>query len=142
MDNKETININITEAIAINNMFNEAKFGDLSIESISNLLEFKFELSKINKDKDEYIKSVIEEVKTDEFKELTEKENKSEEDKERLESLTKELDTKINEILVSYYNQKVDIKLNKIDKNEFYTFCKTNNFTIPVIEYLYNKIVK
>lgn len=142
MENKETINLYITEAIAINNIFNEAKFGDLNIETISSLLEFKFELSKINKDKDEYIKSVVDDVKTDEFKELSEKEDKSDEDKEKLESLTKELDRKINDILVKYYNQTVDVKLSKIDKNEFYAFCKANSFTITVIEFLYNKIVK
>ena len=80
MENKETVNMYILEAIATNALLGEAKFNDISIEAISSLLEFKFELSKIYKDEEEYTKNVIEDIKTDEFKELSQKENKSDED--------------------------------------------------------------
>lgn len=142
MENKETISIYIAEAVAINQVFGETKFGDLSIDSISSLLEFKFELSKIVKERDEYIKNVVEEVKTDEFKELSDKEDKTEEEKEQFESLTKEINNKANEIINKYHNQIVEINVSKLNKNDFYTFCKTNNFTMTVIEFLYNKLVK
>lgn len=142
MENKETVNMYILEAIATNALLGEAKFNDISIEAISSLLEFKFELSKIYKDEEEYTKNVIEDIKTDEFKELSQKENKSDEDKERLEILTKELNNKVSDILNKYHNQIVDIKVNKIDKDDFYKFCKGNEFKITIIEFLYNKIVK
>lgn len=142
MENKETISMYIAEAVAINQVFGETKFGDLSIDSISSLLEFKFELSKIVKERDEYIKNVVEEVKTDEFKELSDKEDKTEEEKEQFESLTKEINNKANEIINKYHNQIVEINVSKLNKNDFYTFCKTNNFTMTVIEFLYNKLVK
>ena len=142
MENKETRSMYIAEAVAINQVFGETKFGDLSIDSISSLLEFKFELSKIVKERDEYIKNVVEEVKTDEFKELSDKEDKTEEEKEQFESLTKEINNKANEIINKYHNQIVEINVSKLNKNDFYTFCKTNNFTMTVIEFLYNKLVK
>lgn len=143
MENKETINMYILEAIATNALLGEAKFNDISIEAISSLLEFKFELSKIHKDEEEYTKNVIEDIKTDEFKELSEKrEQLSDEAKERLEILTKELNNKISDILNKYHNQIVDIKVNKISKDDFYKFCKGNGFKITIIEFLYNKIVK
>lgn len=142
MENKETISMYIAEAVAINQVFGETKFGDLGIDSISSLLEFKFELSKIVKERDEYIKNVVEEVKTDEFKELSDKEDKTEEEKEQFESLTKEINNKANEIINKYHNQIVEINVSKLNKNDFYTFCKTNNFTMTVIEFLYNKLVK
>lgn len=142
MENKETISMYIAEAVATNQVFGETKFGDLNIDSISSLLEFKFELSKIVKERDEYIKNVVEEVKTDEFKELSDKEDKTEEEKERFESLTKEINNKVNEIINKYHNQIVEINVSKLNKNDFYTFCKTNNFTMTVIEFLYNKLVK
>lgn len=142
MENKETISMYIAEAIAINQVFGEAKFGDLNIESISSLLEFKFELSKIAKEREEYIKNVVEDVKTDEFKELSSKEDKTEEEKERLETITKEINNKVNEIINKYHNQIIEINISKLDKTDFYTFCKINNFTMTVIEFLYNKLVK
>lgn len=142
MENKETISMYIAEAVAINQVFGETKFGDLSTDSISSLLEFKFELSKIVKERNEYIKNVVEEVKTDEFKELSDKEDKTEEEKEQFESLTKEINNKANEIINKYHNQIVEINVSKLNKNDFYTFCKTNNFTMTIIEFLYNKLVK
>lgn len=142
MENKETISMYIAEAVAINQVFGETKFGDLSIDSISSLLEFKFELSKIVKERDEYIKNVVEEVKTDEFKELSDKEDKTEEEKEQFESITKEINNKANEIINKYHNQIVEINVSKLNRNDFYTFCKTNNFTMTIIEFLYNKLVK
>ena len=142
MENKETIQLTIAEAISINNILSEAKFGDISLESVSSLLEFKFELSKVNKDREEYVQSVIDNLKTDRFKELQSKEDKSDDEKIELDNIAKELDKNINEVLNPYFMKTVDITISKIDKNDFYSFCKTNEFKISVIEYLYNKIVK
>lgn len=142
MENKETIQLTIAEAISINNILSEAKFGDISLESVSSLLEFKFELSKVNKDREEYVQSVIDSLKTDRFKELQSKEDKTDEEKTELDNIAKELDKNINEVLNPYFMKTIDITISKIDKNDFYSFCKTNEFKISVIEYLYNKIVK
>lgn len=142
MENKETIQLTIAEVISINNILSEAKFGDISLESVSSLLEFKFELSKVNKDREEYVQSVIDNLKTDRFKELQSKEDKTDEEKTELDNITKELDKNINEVLNPYFMKNIDITISKIDKNDFYSFCKTNEFKISVIEYLYNKIVK
>lgn len=142
MENKETIQLTIAEAISINNIISEAKFGDVSLESVSSLLEFKFELSKVNKDREEYVQSVIDSLKTDRFKELQSKEDKSDDEKTELDNIAKELDKNINEVLNPYFMKTIDITISKIDKNDFYSFCKTNEFKISVIEYLYNKIVK
>lgn len=142
MENKETIQLTIAEAISINNILSEAKFGDVSLESVSSLLEFKFELSKVNKDREEYVQSVIDSLKTDRFKELQSKEDKTDDEKTELDNIAKELDKNINEVLNPYFMKTIDITISKIDKNDFYSFCKTNEFKISVIEYLYNKIVK
>lgn len=142
MENKETIQLTIAEAISINNILSEAKFGDISLESVSSLLEFKFELSKVNKDREEYVQSVIDNLKTDRFKELQSKEDKTDDEKTELDNISKELDKNINEVLNPYFMKTIDITISKIDKNDFYSFCKTNEFKISVIEYLYNKIVK
>lgn len=142
MENKETIQLTIAEAISINNILSEAKFGDISLESVSSLLEFKFELSKVNKDREEYVQSVIDSLKTDRFKELQSKEDKTDDEKTELDNISKELDKNINEVLNPYFMKTIDITISKIDKNDFYSFCKTNEFKISVIEYLYNKIVK
>ena len=142
MENKETIQLTIAEAISINNILSEAKFGDISLESVSSLLEFKFELSKVNKDREEYVQSVIDSLKTDRFKELQSKEDKSDDEKTELDNIAKELDKNINEVINPYFMKTVDLTISKIDKNDFYSFCKTNEFKISVIEYLYNKIVK
>ena len=39
MENKETIKMNIAEAVTVNDLMNAAKFGDTNIETITNLLE-------------------------------------------------------------------------------------------------------
>lgn len=142
MENKETIKMNIAEAVTVNDLMNAAKFGDTNIETITNLLEFKFALSKIVSNKDEFLKQSVDSVKTNEYKHLSEKEDKTEEEKKEFEQMSEAINKKLNDIFNKYLANTVDIEIQKIDKEEFYKFCKTNEFTVAVIEFLYNKIVK
>lgn len=142
MENKEIIKMNIAEAIAINDLMNNSKFGDIDIETITVLLEFKFALSKIVSDKDEFLKQSAESVKTEEYKELIDKENKTDEEKKTLESMSEELNKKLNTIFNHYLSKSCEIEVSKISKNDFYKFCKTNDINIAIIEFLYSKLVK
>lgn len=142
MENKETIKMNIAEAIAINDLMNNSKFGDAGVETITCLLEFKFALSKIASNKDEFLKQSADSIKTEEYKELVDKEDKTDEEKKALEDMSEEFNKKLNNIFNRYISNECDIEISKIDKNEFYKFCKANDFNMAVIEFLYNKIVK
>ena len=142
MENKETIEMSIAEVSVINDFLNTAKFGDVSVETITSLLEFKFALSKIVSDKSEFLKSTYNSLTTDEYKQLSEKEDKTEEEKKEFEQMSEAINKKLNDIFNKYLANTVDIEIQKIDKEEFYKFCKTNEFTVAVIEFLYNKIVK
>ena len=142
MENKETIEMSIAEVSVINDFLNTAKFGDVSVETITSLLEFKFALSKIVSDKSEFLKSTYNSLTTDEYKKLSEKEDKTDEEKKQFETLSEEITKKVNTIYNKYIANKCNIEVVKINKDEFYKFCKANEFTVAVIEFLYNKIVK
>ena len=56
--------------------------------------------------------------------------------------MSEAINKKLNDIFNKYLANTVDIEIQKIDKEEFYKFCKTNEFTVAVIEFLYNNTVK
>lgn len=135
-------NVKLGEAVYLNNLINNSKFNkELKDSSISDLLEFKFQLSKFSKEKDDFIKESIESLKSDRFKELQEKENKSQEETKELEALTQNLDRTLNITVSKFLIKDVVININKIDSSEFLLFCKSNDFTIQDTEFLYNLLV-
>nr|DAE43793.1 MAG TPA: hypothetical protein [Caudoviricetes sp.] len=146
MENKETekrdITLAIGEAIGLNDILNKAKFTDVSNDAMGAILEFKFALSKINKDKDEFIKESAESIKDDNFKELQEKQNKTKEEEKQFEEIMNDLNKKLNEIVNKYFFNETTISITPIDKDEFFKFCKMNEFKAITIEFLYDKIVK
>lgn len=146
MQNKETetnkvMNITVNEAVAINQQLSKAKFTDeISSETLIALMPFKFAISKIDKDFQEFVKSVSDTVKTDRFKELETNQNKTKEEEEEYKDLTTTLTAKLNRALIEYAIKERTIDKVNIDITEFYTFCKVNNFDMSFIELLYNKL--
>lgn len=134
--------LKIGDAVYLNDLINNAKFDKtLKDSSIGILLEFKFQLSKIVKEKDEFIKDSIESLKSERFKELQSKENKSKEETDEYEAIIKNLDKTINTIVSKYLTRETTITVENLDKSELFLFCKTNDFNVQVTEILYNLIV-
>lgn len=134
--------LKIGDAVYLNDLINNAKFDKtLKDSSIGILLEFKFQLSKIVKEKDEFIKDSVESLKSERFKELQSKENKSKEETDEYEAIIKNLDKTINTIVSKYLTRETTITIENLDKSELFLFCKTNDFNVQVTEILYNLIV-
>lgn len=133
--------INIAEVIAINDVLNNSKFKDLKIASINSLLELKFQLSKISKDKDEFIRESVESLKSDRFKELVEKQNKTNEEVKEFELLTSDLNKTMNSIMNTYLLKEVELNIENIESSELLLFCKDNDINMVTTEFLYNLFI-
>ena len=134
-------NIKLGDAIYLNNLMNNAKFKDLKDDSIRVLLEFKFQLSKISKEKDEFIIESVSNLKTDRFETLQEIPNKSKEENEEFEKLVQDIDKTINSVVNQYLLKDISIDVQNLESSEFFLFCKINDFNIQSTEFLYNLLV-
>lgn len=136
------LKLNIAEVTAINSHLNSAKFAQVDNEIMIWVVDLKLQLSKIEKEKESFIKKTVEEIKTDRFKELEVIENKTEEEQKEFENIIKSLDIKLNDILKIYLQKEVEINIQPITKENLMSFCKYNDYSMDVIEYLYNKFVE
>lgn len=136
------LKLNIAEVTAINSHLNSAKFAQVNNEIMMWVVDLKLQLSKIEKEKEEFIKKTVDEIKTDRFKELEVIKDKTDDQQKEFEDIIKELDIELNNILKLYMQKEIDINISKISKEDLLSFCKYNNYSMDVIEFLYNKFVE
>lgn len=136
------LKLNIAEVTAINSHLNSAKFAQVNNEIMMWVVDLKLQLSKIEKEKEEFIKKTVDEIKTDRFKELEVIKDKTDDQQKEFEDIIKELDIKLNNVLKLYMQKEIDINISKISKEDLLSFCKYNNYSMDVIEFLYNKFVE
>lgn len=130
----------------VNPALDGVKINEVSKEDRVNLIKLKIQLGKINKELQDYEKTVIDSFKDDNYTNLESKANSSEatdEDKQKFEELQKEINSKINEILIEEYNKEVEVECEPISEETFYKTITTVDLTaLGGYEYLYNKLVK
>lgn len=130
----------------INPALEGVKLNDISKEDRIKLIKLKIQLGKISKDLQDYEKTVVDSFKDDNYTNLESKANDkeaTEDDKKNFEELQKEINAKINEILIEEYNKEVEIECEPIEEDTFYNAISTVDLTaLGGYEYLYNKLVK
>lgn len=128
MSTENVLNVKRGEINVLNSIISECGMGDGSKESNKSIVKFKKEISKRVKEFEEFQQTAIDDIKTDRFKELIEKQKEKLEDNEQKEFdlLNELLNKKLNDIVLVYLNEDTAINVEKISENDFFEFIFVN----------------
>ena len=128
MSTENVLNVKRQEINALNGIISECGMGDGSKESNKSITKFKKEISKKIQDMEEFQKTAIEDVKTERFRELIEKQKDKLEANEQKEfdELNESLNKKLNDVMFLYMNEDTTIKVEQISEDDFFEFVFAN----------------
>lgn len=128
MSTENVLNVKRQEVNALNGIISECGMGDGSKESNKSITKFKKEISKKIQDMEEFQKTAIEDVKTERFRELIEKQKDKLEANEQKEfdKLNESLNKKLNDVMLLYMNEDTTIKVEQISEDDFFEFVFAN----------------
>ena len=97
------------------------KDGDdnLNKELKIKLIKMKIEFSKINKEFEDYQSQCVESIKTDEFEELQNKQDRTEEENKRLNEIIEGLNNDLNQLLFEKSRETTEVKFDYLTEEEF-----------------------
>lgn len=126
--------------------------GNIKVEGLSStaklaLVKLKLELSKIEKEIEEFRKQTLDSTKKpdnyDKLKEAADKKEATDKDKEAFKKVEEEYNKQLMDILVPYFNERVEIPFEFITEDDFYKLVEHNDVNVLFgYEYIYNKLVK
>ena len=127
----------INDAMTVYNLLNALKYEDEGYSLDRNLkvklMRYKFNFEKINNEFVEYQNKMMEEVKTDEYKELLEKERTKEEN-DRFNEIIADLNSELSKLSSDKANEKIDMKsFEKLNEDEFNQILEVNINNSPTI---------
>lgn len=128
MNEKNVLNVKRNEINVLNTILAECVLGEGSKESNKSILKFYEKLSIVINEMENFQKSAIEKIKTDDFKKLSQKDpvELNEKEKKEFELLQDKLNKKLNDILVSYFNEDCEIEFENINEDDFDEFILVN----------------
>lgn len=128
MSTENVLNVKRQEINALNGIISECGMGDGSKESNKSITKFKKEISKKFQDMEQFQKTAIEDVKTERFRELIEKQKDKLEANEQREfdELNESLNKKLNDVMFLYMNEDTTIKVEQISEDDFFEFVFAN----------------
>ena len=128
MSTENVLNVKRQEVNVLNGIISECGMGDGSKESNKSITKFKKEISKKIQDMEEFQKTAIEDVKTERFRELIEKQKDKLETNEQKEfdELNELLNKKLNDVMLLYMNEDTTIKVEQISEDDFFEFVFAN----------------
>ena len=142
MSTENVLNVKRQEVNVLNGIISECGMGDGSKESNKSITKFKKEISKKIQDMEEFQKTAIEDVKTERFRELIEKQKDKLEANEQKEfdKLNESLNKKLNDVMFLYMNEDTTIKVEQISEDDFFefVFANKNKLNFNQIDFLSN----
>ena len=96
---------------------------------------------KVAKEVEEAKKQAAEKLITDEFKELQNKEDKTDEEKAKLSELEQSINRDFSEILNPILLEDYELELKMIDENDFDKLIESSNLNQNQFDFLHDKIV-
>lgn len=97
------------------------KDGDdnLSKDLKIKLIRMKIEFSKINKEFEDYQSQCVDSIKTDEFEDLQNKQDRTEEENKRLNEIVESLNNDLNKLLFEKSRETTEVKFDYLTEDEF-----------------------
>jgi len=136
---KKTIKMTRNEAIILNQVLANVMVTGMSINARKKLICLKVELGKIHRDAEEYKNKTIESHKPKNFEDI--QTDGSDEGRMAFDTLLKELDARVAEIINPYSEEFVEISSEKIASDEFDKLTEVNDLTLAAYEFLNQKLL-
>ena len=136
---KKEVKLTRNEAAVLNQILSGVKVTGMSVDARRKLIGIKIDLGRVAKASEEFQKETIESHKPENFDEL--QANKTEEGKKEFETLAKDIDSKVREILTPYYDEEVSISFDAITNEEFDKLSEVNDLTLSAFEFLNQKLL-
>lgn len=118
------------EVLARQNFITKVLFKDgdasLSKELKVKIMAMRIEYAKVRKSFDEDLRSFVDELPSDEFKTLQQKENRTDEEEAKLKTLTDQINEEYNEYVVNRGKEEVEIKNTSLTEDEFNQIVEVN----------------
>jgi len=127
--------------LALNSILGECKFTGVEKSEIKSLLENKFKLTKIADDFEKKF-SVIDNFKSNRYKELENKTEREKEEDEEFKSMQKKLESQINALRMEEAQKEIEIDLDPFNEDSLIKLISDNDLNIAQAELLYQHLKK
>lgn len=122
--------------LALNSILNECKLGDLKKEDKMKVLENKFKFTKVADDFEKKF-SVVDNFKTNRYKELEAIEKRSKAEETEFKSIQKKIEAEINGLRMEEASKEVELELETIEDSVVLELISANDLNISQSELLY-----
>jgi len=136
---KKEVKMTRNEVAVLNQVLAEVKIKGMGVDARRCLVGLKLDLGRLMKSAEEFQKETIESHKPDNFDEL--QSNQTEEGKKEFETLVKDIDSKVREVLNPYFNEEVTVSFVGITQEEFDKLTDINDMTLAAFEFLNEKLL-
>ena len=138
MEQKE-IKITRNEAIILNQILAGIKVKGMGVDARRKMIGLKLDLGRMAKTAEDFQKQTVESHKPENFKELQAIDTEA--GKKEFEKLSKEIESKVYEVLNPYYEELVTIHFDGIAAEEFDILSEQNELNLSALEFLNKKLL-
>ena len=138
MEQKE-IKITRNEAIILNQVLAGIKVKGMGVDARRKMIGLKLDLGRMAKTAEDFQKQTVELHKPENFKELQAIDTEA--GKKEFEKLSKEIESKVYEVLNPYYEELVTIQFDGIAAEEFDILSEQNELNLSALEFLNEKLL-
>ena len=136
---KKEVKFSRNEAAILNKVLENIKVKGMGVDARRSLIGLKVDLGRLVKSAEEFQKETIESHKPENFDEL--QSNQTEEGKKEFETLVKDIESKVREVLNPYFDEEVAVSFVGITQEEFDKLTDLNDMTLAAFEYLNEKLL-
>ena len=136
---KKEVKFSRNEAAILNKVLENIKVKGMGVDARRSLIGLKVDLGRLVKSAEEFQKETIESHKPENFDEL--QSNQTEEGKKEFETLVKDIESKVSEVLNPYFDEEIAVSFVGITQDEFDKLTDLNDMTLAAFEYLNEKLL-
>ena len=136
---KKEVKFSRNEAAVLNKVLENIKVKGMGVDARRSLIGLKVDLGRLVKSAEEFQKETIESHKPENFDEL--QSNQTEEGKKEFETLVKDIESKVREVLNPYFDEEVSVLYEGITAEEFDKLTEANDLTLSAFEFLNEKLL-
>lgn len=136
---KKEVKMTRNEASVLNRVLADVKIKGLGVDARRSLVGLKLDLGHLIESAEEFQRETIEFHKPDNFDSL--RMDKTEVGKKLFETVVKDIDSKVREVLNPYFEEEVVVSFAGITADEFDKLTDSNDMTLATFEYLNKKLL-
>ena len=136
---KKEVKLKRNEVFGLYRALLPIKVKGMEVNARRIIVGYMLDLGKIVKSTEEFQKVTIDAHKPENYEAL--QNSKEESDKKEFETLQKDIETSVLEIINPYFNEEVTVSSEGISSEEFDKLSELNDLTLGTIAYLNDKLI-